>query len=112
MKVSKRDKNALNRHQYLFKTVSSVGKDRRDRVLKTAPKSLFPTAKMLAKHLVKGNIPLTAKHRKKLNPKMKRLLRQLHVSKTPQKTVTQNGTGFAQILRFVLPIIGPLLSSI
>ena len=64
MKLSKRDKDTLNRHQYLLKSVASVGKNRRDRVLKTAPKSLFPTAKMLAKHLVKGNIPLTPKHKK------------------------------------------------
>ena len=50
-KLSKKDKNTLKRHTYLLKTISSVGKKRRDTVLSNAPPSLFPTIKMLAKHL-------------------------------------------------------------
>jgi len=111
MKISKKDKDALSRHQYLLKSVASVGKKRRDHVLKTAPKSLFSTSKMLSKHLIKGSIPLTVQNKKKMTPAMKRLLRQIHASKRPQKTIAQNGAGFSQILRFILPVIGPLLTA-
>ena len=110
MKLSKRDKDTLSRHQYLFKSLASVGKRRRDHVLKTAPKSLFSASKMMAKHLIKGHIPLTVNNKKKMTPEMKRVLRQIHASKSPQKTIVQNGAGFSQILRFILPVIGPLLT--
>ena len=112
MKLSKKDKDRIKKHGYLLKTISSVGMKRRNHILKNAPKSLFPVVQMLAKHLVKGGIPLTVKQRKKLTPPVKTLLRKLHASKGVQKTITQNGTGFMKVLRFILPIVGPLLSAI
>lgn len=111
-KLSKKDKNTLKRHTYLLKTISSVGKKRRDTVLSNAPPSLFPTIKMLAKHLIKGNIQLTDKDRKKLTLPMKKILRQVHATKTPKKAVIQHGDGISQILRFILPVIGSAISAI
>lgn len=108
MKISKKDRDALKRHSYLFKSVGTVGKARRDKVLKTAPKSLFSTSKMLAKHLVRGNIPLKTNQRKKLTPGMKNYLRRLHAARSPSKFVQQDGAGFSEILRFALPIIRSL----
>ena len=111
-KVSKKDRDSLKRHAYLLKTISSVGKKRRESVLKNAPASLFPTIRMLAKHLIKGNIQLTNKDKKKLNPPMKRILRQVHASKAPKNTIMQHGEGLSKILRFILPVVGTLLSAI
>ena len=111
-KVSKRDKDILKRHSYLLKTISSVGKKRRESVLSHAPPSLFPAIRMLAKHLIKGNIQLTNKDRKKLTQPMKRILRQVHATKAPKKTIMQHGDGISKILRFILPVVGSIISAI
>ena len=111
-KVSKRDKDVLKRHSYLLKTISSVGKKRRDTVLSNAPPSLFPAIRMLAKHLVKGTIQLTNKDRKKLTQPMKKILRQVHATKAPKKTIIQHGDGISKILRFILPVVASIISAI
>ena len=111
-KVSKKDKDTLKRHSYLLKTLSSVGKKRRDTVLSNAPPSLFPTIKMLAKHLIKGNIQQSNKEKKRLTLPMKRILRQVHAAKTPKTTVIQHGDGLSKILRFILPVVGSVISAI
>ena len=111
-KVSKKDRDVLKRHAYLLRTLSTVGKKRRDTVLSNAPPSLFPAIRMLAKHLIKGNINLTDKDRKKLTQPMKRILRQVHAAKTPKKTIMQHGDGISKILRFILPVVGTILSAI
>ena len=62
--------------------------------------------------LIKGNIQLTDKDRKKLTLPMKKILRQVHATKTPKKAVIQHGDGISQILRFILPVIGSAISAI
>lgn len=112
IKVPKKDKDVLKRHAYLFKAASTVGSQRRKKILKNAPNSLYKASKILAKHLIKGNIPLKQAEKKKMTPLMKKILREIHSARSASRVVKQNGAGFSQVLRFVLPIIGPLLSSI
>ena len=99
------DKTVIKKHIPFLRTLSRVGKKRRVSALKTAPASLFTAIKKLCKLLVKGDIALSDKHRKKLKPAMKNILRRIHAAKNPRQVVMQNGTGFAGILKALLPVI-------
>ena len=102
----------LRRHQFIFKTLSSVGKKRRDIILKNAPLSLFKAIKTLFNSILKGYIPLKETHKRALQPH-KRFIREQAISNHSKikKRITQKGSGLASILKTVLPIIAPIITS-
>ena len=109
MKPSKSDKTAIKKHTPILRTVSKVGRKRRDTIIKNAPSSFFSTIKKIAKLLIKGGINLTDRDRKKISPKMKMLLRKIHGTKDVKNTIVQHGDGLGGILRVILPLIGSLI---
>lgn len=109
MKPSQADKTSIKKHVPVLRTVSRVGKKRRDSILKNAPPSFFTTLKRIARLLVRGGIKLTDRDRKKLSPTMKTVLRRIHGAKNIKNTVVQHGDGLSGVLRVVLPLIGGLI---
>lgn len=109
MKVTRAEKRVIKKHVPILKTISRVGKKRRQTVLANAPPSLYSTIKKICKLLVKGGISLSQRNKKKMTPSMKNILRTLFKTKNIKRHVTQNGGNFASVLRVVLPMLGSLI---
>ena len=112
-KIPKAIAKVLKRHHFIFKTISNVGRKRRDIILKNAPLSLFKAIKILFRYLVKGNIPLKTRHRRQLVPHRKLLVEgSTSTPQTIKRKVNQSGEGLGSILRTVIPVLGPIIASI
>lgn len=109
MKVTKAEKRSIKKHVPILKTISKVGKKRRQTVLSNAPPSLYSAIKKICRLMIKGGISLTTRERKKITPNMKNILRTLFKTKDIKGHVTQNGGSFASVLRVVLPMLGSLI---
>jgi len=109
MKIKRLEKMALKRHAPILRTLSRSRKTKRNAIINGAPSSLFKAIKILHRLLVKGGINLNNAERNKIPTKARALIRKIHGSKDPKKTILQNGEGFSSVLRIILPIVGSML---
>ena len=111
-KLPKASLQMLKRHSFIFKTLSSVRKNRRNLILKNSPTTLFTTLKLLFKGLLNGKIPLTIKQKNKLTKSHKHMIRVNSNLSTPaiKTNMLQSGEGLSKILKVVLPILGSVVT--
>ena len=109
-RIKKSEASELRRHMFIFRTLSKSGK-RTDIILKNAPLKLYKTLRLLFKLVLKGVFPLKPTHRSKLR-KWAPFIRENAKGKhgDVKRRVSQNGKGLGDILKTVLPLIGPIIS--
>jgi len=102
-----KDARLIKKHFYIIKTLGSVGKKQRLKILKNAPNSLFKVFNVIFNHCITRVIPVNAGNRKTC----KTLLKTRSIGAIKDRMI-QDGGAFPALLAGLIPIIGSVLSKL
>ena len=112
VRSTKRKTPLIKKHGHMMMALLKASPQMRKDMTKHASKDLIHCVSECCHNVLKGNVPLSSTHLKKLKPK-RQLLRKLADKKvslqTKKRIINQKGGGFLPLLA---PLLAPLLSPI